>query len=78
MLRLCGDVSPSGLQDLLCLLSGGSRHRQGCVGRWPELQFSALNRSGRSWYAATQAGGQYINIRWRQPPLMAFRPEAET
>ena len=68
---LCGDVSPAGLQD-------------SCV-RFPvahatgrDVSAAGLNRSGRFWFVPTQAGGPNRNIRWREPPMMAFRPEAAT
>ncbi len=57
MLRLCGDVSPSGLEE-----SSGIPVAH-ATGR--DVPAAGLNRIGRFRFLSTQAGDQQMNCRWR-------------
>jgi hypothetical protein len=71
MLRQCGNVSPSGLEES-CVTFPVAH----ATGR--DVPAAGLNRTGQSWFLSTQAGDQHMTCRWRQPPMMPQRPEADT
>jgi hypothetical protein len=67
MLRLCGDVSPSGLEE--SCVSFPVAHATG-----RDVPAAGLNRIGQFRFLSTQAGDQQMNCRWRQSPMMPQKP----